>query len=108
MEERFITFDTVRKELEKMHFFGFTVKREKEHKNRIEYTFRSVWWYTITYTVKVLKLGELGKSDKIVIGIISNGEEINGLEELFNSFKELGKKHNILKKNEFKDYTQRN
>jgi transposase len=97
MKEELITLKEVQEELEKNNFFGFTAKRDKEHKNRIEYTFTSIKWNKDSYAIKVLKLGELGKSEKIVIGITYNGNEINGWEDLINSFKQLGKKHKTLK-----------
>ena len=94
----FIKYDTVKEILEDASFFGFTASRE-DGGRRITYHFKSVKWYRTNISVTVLKL-EPGKplSEKIVIGIKFNGEDVEGIGDFRKRVEELGKSHEAAKK----------
>ena len=94
----FIKYDTVREILEDSDFFGFTAKRE-DNGRRITYRFKSVKWYRTDIIVTVLKLEpDKPLSEKIVIGIKFNGEDVEGIGDFRKRIKELGKSHEAAKK----------
>ena len=94
----FIKYDTVREILENSDFFGFTAKRE-DNGRRIVYRFKSVKWYRTDIAVTVLKLEpDKPLSEKIVIGIKFNGEDVEGIGDFRKRIKELGNSHGSAKK----------
>lgn len=89
-----MNFDKIKEILQNYGFFGFTVTKKD---GKIDYTFRSISYFTITiivYTIKVDKK-EFG-CDKLVTKMKFGDVEINDIKELLPLLKDINKIHKKL------------
>lgn len=101
-KDKFIRFKAVEKILNDNSFYGLTVKRENN--GRLLYRYASIKYHNVEIKVLTLKLDPTKvKSDKIVLGIKFNENEINGWKDFINaiSFKQL---YSLNKYGHFKGY----
>ena len=99
----FIKYKTVHEILNNNGFYGHTAKKEEKGR-RITYRFFNIRWTWLTISVTTLKLEPKNPaSEKIVINIKFNQDDIEWIENFRRKIENLGKEYARRKKQKIQD-----